>query len=110
MTTTASLLIKSGDTFVKTLTVTDDAGAVINLTGATLTLHVRAPNGAVDILSQVLALTTPAAGLATLTLSAAQTASLTALTAFRYEVEAIDAAGAVTTPVEGILFVRADRG
>lgn len=110
MTRRASLSIKAGDTVAKPLTVTDDAGAAINLTGATLTLHVRVPGGTVDVLSQALALTTPLSGIATLNLTAAQTAALTPLSSYRYEVECVDAGGAVTTPIEGILFVRQDFG
>lgn len=110
MTTLANLSIKSGDTFTETLTVTDDAGAAIDITGAALTFHLRAQGAVADTLSQALVLTTPLAGLATLTLSAAQTAGLTARTTYRYEVECVDATSAVTTPVQGLCYVGEDFG
>jgi hypothetical protein len=57
MTTIAGLLIKVGDDYSKVLTVTDSAGAAVNLTGATLTLHLRAPGATTDALTATLTLT-----------------------------------------------------
>jgi hypothetical protein len=112
MTTLANLTCKQGDTFTKVLTVTDDNGLAIDLTGATLTFHLRAPWATTDAITPAptLALTTPAQGIATLTLTAAQTAALTARASMTYEIELVDALGNITTPVEGLCYVGADLG
>ena len=115
MTTLAALLIKQGDDFTKTLTVTDDAGDAVDITGCTLTFHLRAPGAAVDDDDAIdpaptLALTTPLAGIATLTLTDTQTATLTAGLTYTYEVEQVDGTGLVTTPVEGLALVLGDLG
>ncbi len=109
MTTLAPLTIKAGDTYTQVLTVTDDNGAV-DLTGATLTMHLKAPGAASPALSVALALTTPLAGVATLTLSAAQTGALTPRATYAYEVECVDARANVTTPVEGLAYIAEDIG
>lgn len=110
--TAAAITLHQGDTYTNILTVTDAAGAPIDLTGATLTFHLRARGGTAGAIdpAPTLALTTPAAGVATLTLTAAETATLTAAGRYRYEVELVDAFGNVTTPVEGLLYVEADIG
>lgn len=112
MTTTLHLGCKQGDTYVNALTVTDDAGAVINLTGATLTCHIRAYGATTDAITPAptLALTNPTAGIATLTLTATQTATLAAARVLRYEIEILDASGNITTPVEGLMYVGEDLG
>jgi hypothetical protein len=110
MTTLANLTVKQGDTYTKVLTVTDDDGMAINLTGSTLTFHLRAQGAIVDALSQALTLTTPLSGIATLTLTAAQTAALTARATMVYEIEISDALSNITTPVEGLVYVSGDRG
>jgi hypothetical protein len=112
MTTLANLTCKQGDTFTKVLTVTDGDGTAINLTGATLTFHLRAQGATTDAITPAptLTLTTPLQGIATLTLTAAQTAALTARATMTYEVEILDALTNVTTSVEGLLYVSEDRG
>lgn len=108
----ANLSIHQGDTYTSVLTITDAAGAPIDLTGATLTFHLRARGGDADALdpAPTLALTTPADGIATLTLAAAETATLVGGGRYRYEVELVDAFGNVTTPVEGLIYVEEDFG
>lgn len=110
MTSHDNFSVKQGDTTTKVLTVTDDNGVVVNLTGATLTAHLRLPNVATDALSQALVLTTPAAGIATLTLTSAQTAALAALRSYTIEVELVDALGNITTPIDGLVYVGSDLG
>jgi hypothetical protein len=112
MTTLANLTVKQGDTYTKVLTVTDDDGVAINLTGSTLTFHLRAQGSATDAITPAptLTLTTPLSGIATLTLTAAQTAALTARATMLYEIECVDALSNVTTPVEGLVYVSGDRG
>lgn len=110
MTTLRGLTIKAGDDFILPLTVTDDDGDAVNLTGATLTFHLRAPGATTDALTATLTLTTPLAGLATLALTDTQTAMLTAGTTYRYEVECVDVAGLISTPVEGLALVTEDFG
>lgn len=107
MTTTAGLIIKVGDDYSKTLTVSDDDGVAINITGATLTLHLRAPGATTDALTATLALTTPLSGIATLTLTDTQTATLTAGLTYRYEITLTDSGGLISTPVEGLALVLA---
>ncbi len=112
MTTLSNLTVKQGDTFTKVLTVTDEDGVAVNLTGATLTFHLRAPWATTDAITPAptLALTTPLSGIATLTLTAAQTAALTARATYTYEIEILDALANVTTPVDGLCYVGADLG
>jgi hypothetical protein len=106
--TREDISIRQGDTYSRPLTITE-GGVAVNITGAALTFALRAYMGSV-VLTSALALTTPAAGIATLTLSAAQTAALTAQRVYRYEVECVDASSNVTTPVEGLACVTEDVG
>ena len=107
MTSIAGLNIKVGDDYSKVLTVTDSAGTAIDITGATLTLHLRAPGAAADALTATLSLTTPASGIATLTLTDTQTATLTAGLTYLYEITLTDATGLISTPVEGLALATA---
>lgn len=104
----ADLEVKQGDTCVRVLTVTRDDTAV-DLTDATLTLHVRTGGGVV-VLDVLLTSAAPATGMATLRLTSVQTAALDPATRYVYEVELVDAAGDVSTLVEGRVFVARDRG
>lgn len=112
MASLAGLTIKQGDDFSKTLTITDADGAAIDITGATLTFHLRAPGADEDAVdpAPTLALTTPGSGVATLTLTDTQTAALTAGVTYRYECELVDGTGLVSTPVEGLALVLGDVG
>lgn len=103
------LRVKQGDHFSAPLTVTDD-GVVANITGATLTFHLRTFGATTDTLSVVLTPLVPASGTATLALTALQTAALSPSTAYQYEVEMVDALGNISTPVFGRVFVKADAG
>lgn len=105
----APLLVKQGDTFTDPLAVADDGG-VVNLTGCTLTFHLRQRGGSADIEAIAMELVEPAQGLARLVIPKAKTAELDPGTVYEYEVELTDAQGGVTTPVQGPLFVLADMG
>lgn len=112
MSTLANLSIKHGDDCSRVLTVTDDSGAAVNLTGCTLTFHLRAQGADEDAIdpAPTLTLTTPLSGIATLVLTDTQTATLTARRTYRYEVEMLDGTGLITTPVEGLCYVSEDYG
>jgi hypothetical protein len=112
MVSLAGLLIKAGDDYSKVLTVTDADGGAVDLTGTTLTFHLRAPGGTTDAITPAptLALTTPASGIATLALTDTQTAALTAGLTYTYEVEMVDGTGLISTPVEGLALVTGDLG
>jgi len=104
-----NLTVRQGDTVTKFLTVAD-AGQPTDLTNAAVTFHLRLPNSTTDSLAQSLTLTNAPGGVATLTLTAAQTAALPALRTLRYEVECVDAIGNVTTPVAGLCYIGEDSG
>lgn len=103
------LRVKQGDDYSAVLTVTDD-GVVANITGATLTFHLRTLGATTDTLSVALTLLVPASGTATLALTDLQTAALSPLTAYQFEVEMVDALGNISTPAFGRVFVKADAG
>lgn len=111
MTTIAGLLIKAGDDFSQALTISRNSQA-IDISGATLTLHLRAPGASADAITPAptLTLTTPASGIATLVLTDTQTATLTAGLTYKYEIDLVDATGLISTPVEGLALVLADIG
>lgn len=103
--------IRQGDTATRVLTVLDTDDVAVNITGATLRLHIRAKGSTTDaITAPTLSLTTPASGIATLTISATDTATLSAATTYLYEIEMVDSGGAITTPLDGLLYVQEDRG
>ncbi len=108
----ANLTCHQGDTFTRTVTITDSAGAPVNITGAALTLHVRALGGTVDVITPAptLTLTTPLSGIATMVVSATETASLTAQKTYSFEVEMVEAGGAITTALMGLLYCEEDLG
>jgi chitodextrinase len=103
------LRVKQGDDFSATLTVMED-GVAANITGATLTWHLRTFGATTDTLAVPLTLLVPASGTATLTLTDVQTAALSPLAAYRYEIEMEDALGNISTPSFGRVFVTADAG
>lgn len=103
--------VKQCDTFTRTVTITDADGVAVNITGATLRLHIRAKGSTTDaITAPTLTLTTPASGIATMIISASDTATLSAATTYLYEIEMVDSGGAITTPLDGLLYVQEDRG
>ncbi len=103
--------VKQGDTFTRTVTITDASDVAVNITGATLRLHIRAKGSTTDaITAPTLTLTTPASGIATMVISASDTATLSAATTYLYEIEMVDSGGAITTPLDGLLYVQADLG
>lgn len=87
----------TGDTG-STLTVTckDGAGAVINLTGATVELHWEGASGTVE--SRNMTVSAPATGVAAYTFSAGEIFA----PAMAFEVEITDSAGKVVTCTEKI--------
>lgn len=112
MASLAGLTIKVGDDFSKTLTITDAAGDAVDITGCTLTFHLRAPGATTDAITPAptLSLTTPASGIATLALTDTQTATLTGGRTYKYEVEMVDGTGLISTPVEGLAYIAEDIG
>jgi len=109
--TQVNFTAKQGDTLTRTVTITDADGVAVNITGATLTLHIRAKGSTSDaITAPTLSLTTPASGIATMTISATDTALLSAATTYLFEIEMVDSGGAITTPLDGLLYVQEDRG
>lgn len=112
MSTLANITIRQGDDVSRVLTITDDAGAALDITGATLTFHLRAPGATTDAITPAppLTLTTPASGIATLVLTDTQTAALSAGVVYGYEVELVDGTGLVSTPVYGLCYVQEDGG
>jgi hypothetical protein len=109
----ANLTIKQGDDVSVPLTITEADGVTpVNLTGATLTFHLRRLGGATDAISPAptLALTTPLQGIATLVLTAAQTTPLLGDTVYQMEAELLDGQGKTSTPTQGYVLVETDRG
>lgn len=99
---------KRGDTLRRTVTISAD-GAPLNLTGATVTLHLRAPGATEGATTPVaLAVTDAANGKAEMLFLPAATAAL-ALDEYEYEIEVAKGAD-VLTATEGLLIVLADRG
>jgi len=112
MTTYAGITLRQGDDYTQTLDITNNAGAVVDLTGCTLTFHLRLPGATTDAITPAptLTLTDAANGVATLALTDTQTAALTAWQDYRYEVSLTDATGLISTPVSGLCFVVGDGG
>ena len=106
MTTLAPLSIPVGYDFEQSLTVTDNDGDAIDLTGSTVTFHVWAFGSSDDTIdpAPTLTLVTPASGIARLTLTDTQTATLTPRTTYRYGVRILDATGLYTPPVYGLVY------
>lgn len=111
MSSRGDLTIKRGDTFRRTLQVTNVDDEIENITGATLTFIVRAsPAATVNTLTQELTITNAAQGLAVLVIPASTVDSnLTAGRFYVYEVEML-LSGEVSTVIEGRVYVEPDRG
>lgn len=111
MSTLANITVRQGDDVSRPLTVTAD-GVALDITGATLTFHLRAPGATTDAITPAptLTLTTPASGIATLVLTDTQTAALSGGVVYRYEIELVDGTGLISTPVHGLCYVEEDGG
>lgn len=100
----ANLLIDQGCTFATSVTVTDQEGAPIDLTGFTgqgqLRKHYSSATPAANLTIQI----TPFEGLVSLSLTANQTANVVA-GRYVYDVELTDTYGVVSRIVEGIATV-----
>lgn len=107
---TLNLLCDAGATFTRTLTWRDAADALVDLSGYTGRMQVRAD---VESTSTILSLTTSnggitlggAAGTVLITVSATESATLTAGD-YVYDLELVSAGGTVTRLVQGQFTVR----
>ena len=105
-----NLTCKRGSNFSAVLTWRDEAGVLVDLTGYTAEMDIR--TAPVDTGVQLLTLTTAnsrialggAAGTITLTISAADTAALTAQTAW-YDLIVTSSGGTVTPLFEGVFVI-----
>lgn len=108
------LTIKRGTTYPITLTLTDDAGAAIDLTGATVYFTAKTDEWDVDAPDTIAAITkdvtvhvdedgvaSAALGISTITLLPADT-NINAAT-YHYDITVEYANGVVNTPIEGKL-------
>lgn len=112
---TTVLTCTRGDTASWDVAVVDQAGDAVNLTGATsyFTLRDSEPVTQTDDTDSVLQVssasgieyTTAASGLMRITLTPAQTRSLSPRSYF-HELQVIDGGGSTYTPASGILLVR----
>ena len=112
--TTTVLNCTRGDTAAWDVAVTDQAGAVVNLTGATSYFTIRdeaalAQTADADAALQVssaagITYTTAASGLMRITLSKTQTRTL-AVRSYVWDLQITDASANVFTPAKGLLLV-----
>lgn len=104
------LKFKLGDTFRRTLAVTNADAEAENITGAGLTFTVRdSVDASINLMTKTLSITSAAQGLAVLLLTPTEVGTLSAGRFYSYEVEMV-LAGEVSTVVEGRIFVEKDRG
>lgn len=101
------ILVRQGDTCSRTIAVTKPDGSAQPLIGATLTFRLRLPDAPADTIERVLTVADPASGLATLVLTAGETAALNPAVRYEYEVEAF-IGGTTTTLVVGTVAVQGD--
>jgi hypothetical protein len=107
-----NIICDAGATLTRTLTWKDSAGTLVNLSGYTGRMQVRAD---VESASTVLSLTTAnggltlggAAGTVLITVSSTESATLTAGD-YVYDLELVTAGGVVTRLVQGTFTVRAE--
>ena len=102
---TLDLFVEQGATFSYTLTLTDSAGAPVNLTGYTARMQMRRSVQSPDILISLTTangrlVITPLTGVITMTISATDTAALNFQSAV-YDLEIESAGGIVTRLIEG---------
>lgn len=100
-----ALTMHSGDRKNIVVTVRDEAGAIVDLTGSTARFRLARHPGAISIFEKAvgsgLSMTDPAAGVLTVTLSADDTVALVGV--FHWDVVVIDASGNPTTVAYGTL-------
>ena len=102
-----NITIMRGDTEVFNITLTDSAGAAINLTGSTFLSQIRYERDSSTVAASFsCSITNAAAGQVALTLSSASSAGLTAGTAF-WDLQRT-LSGVVTTLVAGKCTILAD--
>lgn len=107
------LTIEQGATFTLDISVTDDAGAVRDLTGYTARMSIkRDAREAAALLELTTAngriLITAATGLVQLVLTASETSAITTWTRGVYDLELVSAGGAVTRLCEGAVTLAAN--
>lgn len=87
MPTTENLYIRPGDKYTARAVYRDEAGAVIDITGETVTMTIKADNFTDLVLGSGTGLNiTPALGQIDITLTSTQTASLNGKTSKRYAI------------------------
>ena len=110
------LTLHRGDTEVYTISLTNDAGTALDLTGLTITFTAKRRPTDSD-LDAVLSKSTadgivvdddPTTGIAVLTIDPADTEDLTDLRSLYWDIQVDDGAGDVRTPLLGLLAITAD--
>lgn len=112
MASTYNILVDQGSTYTLAVTYKDSSGTAINLTGYTAAMQLRENY---DSATAVLSLSSPssgivitgASGLVTITMSAIQTAALSADT-FLYDLEIASPASVKTRLIQGVVVVSAE--
>lgn len=112
MASTYNILVDQGSTYTLAVTYKDSTGAAINLTGYTAAMQLRLDY---DSATAVLSLSSPsngivitgASGLVSITMSATQTAALSADT-FLYDLEITSPTSVKTRLIQGVVVVSAE--
>ena len=113
--TRIDLEMMRGDTKVFDVTITDEAGAAVNLTGSTVKFTAKNRVGDAQGVA-VIALTTgdgveltdAANGVARVTIAPDDTSGFTSKKTLEYDVQVAETGGRVSTPVRGTLTVEMD--
>ncbi len=98
-------IIPKGDTFTTQLTITDVNGTAVDLTGGTVEFFITDRTGALLHTETVTSHTTPASGITTVTITAANTATF-AMGCYEYEVVTTMSDSTVWTSLDGFVEVR----
>jgi hypothetical protein len=105
---TQNLTITRGDTEIVVITIKDSTGTAIDITGRTYRAQIRSTKDSASIsVSFSCAITNPAAGVVTCTLSAVNSATLSA-GKYYWDFEETTSSGVVTTIIAGGVTVLAD--
>ena len=112
MASTYNILVDQGSTYTLAVTYKDSTGAAINLTGYTAAMQLRLDY---DSATAALSLSSPsngivitgASGLVSITMSATQTAALSADT-FLYDLEITSPTSVKTRLIQGVVVVSAE--